>query len=107
MANTNSVMGSFYYINQLNDRWQLHLSVSGQYGWNNLDSSEDFYIGGADAVRAFPQGETGGDSGLLGTLEFRYRTSIDGLTLTAFVDGGRVFYNHDRRHLDGQLLRQQ
>ena len=97
----NKSMGSFYYINQLNDRWQLHLSVSGQYGWNNLDSSEDFYIGGADAVRAFPQGETGGDSGLLGTLEFRYRTSIEGLTLTAFVDGGRVFYNHDTTGMDG------
>ncbi len=84
-----------YHIQRLDDRWQLHVALSGQYADHNLDSSEDFYIGGANAVRAFPQGETGGDSGLLGTLEFRYRTGCPELQLTAFVDAGRVFYNKD------------
>jgi len=84
---------SFYYIHQFDDRWQLHLSGSGQYGWDNLDSSEDFYIGGAGGVRAFPQGEVGGDSGLLGTVEARYRTGIPELQLTAFVDAGRIKYD--------------
>lgn len=96
---------SIYYLRQFNDRWQAHLSVSGQYAWNNLDSSEDFYIGGADGVRAFPQGETGGDSGILGTLEFRYRTNIPGLQATAFIDAGRVFYNHDNTYISGDNVR--
>jgi len=86
---------SLYHIQQLSNRLQLHISLSGQYAWKNLDGSEDFFIGGPSGVRAFPQGETGGDSGLLGTLEFRYRTGVPGLQLTAFVDGGRVFFNRD------------
>lgn len=85
---------SLYHIQRLSDRWQLHASVNAQYAWDNLDSSEDFYISGANGVRAFPQGEAGGDSGILGTLEFRYRTGCPELQLTAFADAGRVFYNH-------------
>lgn len=94
-----------YYIHQYNNRLQLHASVSGQYAWKNLDSSEQFYLGGADSVRAFPQGETGGDSGLLGTLEMRYLTSVPGLQMTAFIDAGRVFYNHDNLLGEGNNCR--
>lgn len=83
---------SFYYIHQMGNRWELHLSGAGQLAHRNLDSSEEFYISGADGVRAFPQGEPGGDSGILGTLEFRYRTGVPGLTATAFVDGGTLWY---------------
>ena len=67
---------SFYYIHQMGSRWELHVSGAGQLAHRNLDSSEEFYISGADGVRAFPQGEPGGDSGILGTLEFRYHTSV-------------------------------
>lgn len=91
-AKTNA---SLYHIQQLNDRWQLHAVVNAQYAHDNLDSSEDFYLTGPNGVRAFPQGESGGDSGLLGTLELRYQTGCPGLILAAFVDGGRVFYNKD------------
>ena len=89
---------SFYYIHQFDNRWQLHFSGSAQLGWSNLDSSENFYIGGANGVRAFPQGEVGGNSGILGTLEARYMTKIPGLQLTAFIDAGRIKY--DRYYLD-------
>jgi hemolysin activation/secretion protein len=85
---------SLYHIQRLDDRWQMHVSLNGQYAWDNLDGSEDFYITGPNGVRAFPQGEAGGDSALLGTLEFRYRTGLPELQITAFVDAGRVFYNH-------------
>lgn len=64
--------------------------MSGQYGWTPLDSSEQFYISGADAVRAFVQGEAGGRSGLLGTVELRRILGRSGLTATAFVDAGRI-----------------
>lgn len=91
----NKSNASFYYIHMFDDRWQLHFSGSGQYGWDNLDSSENFYIGGANGVRAFPQGEVGGNSGILGTLEARYQTGVQGLQLTAFVDAGRIKYDKD------------
>jgi len=94
-----------YYIHQFDNRWQVHVSLNGQLGWKNLDSSEDFYIGGAEGVRAFPQGETGGDSGMLGTLEVRYATGIPGLQLTAFIDGGRVYYNRNDDLIEGSNVR--
>ena len=79
-----------YYIHEIDRNWQLHVSMSGQYGWTPLDSSEQFYISGADAVRAFVQGEAGGRSGLLGTVEIRRSLGIPGLMATAFVDVGRI-----------------
>jgi hemolysin activation/secretion protein len=94
-----------YYIHQFDNRWQLHTSFNGQIGWKNLDSSEDFYIGGADGVRAFPEGETGGDSGMIGTIEFRYQTGLPGLQLTAFADAGRVFYNTHNEEFTGENVR--
>ncbi len=91
---------SFYYIHQFDDKWQLHFSGSGQYAWDNLDSSENFYIGGANGVRAFPQGEVGGNNGILGTLEARYNTKLEGLQLTAFIDAGRIKYDHQALSTD-------
>jgi hemolysin activation/secretion protein len=95
-GNYSKTNASLYHIQRLNNRLDLHASVTGQYAWKNLDSSEDFYVGGPDGVRAFPQGELGGDSGILGTLELRYRTGLPELQLTAFVDGARVEYDHDQ-----------
>ena len=86
---------TLYHIHSFDKRWNLHTSASGQYGWDNLDSSESFYVGGASGVRAFPSGEAGGNSGLLGTMELRYQTGLPELQLAAFVDGGRVWYNHE------------
>ena len=91
--------GSVYHVQQLDKRWQLHASVHGQYAWDNLDSSADFYIGGQSGVRAFPQGEDGGNHGLLGTLEFRYRTGQPEISLAAFVDAGRIWYTRDKADL--------
>ena len=84
-----------YHIQRLNDRWTLHASLTAQYGWHNLDSSEKFYIGGYNAVRAYPQGETGGDTGILGSLEFRYRTGNPHIQLAGFLDAGYVRYEKD------------
>ena len=84
-----------YHIERLNDRWNLHASLTAQIGWKNLDSSEKFYIGGYNAVRAYPQGETGGDSGILGSLEFRYRTGNPHIQLAGFYDFGYVRCQHE------------
>ena len=62
----------------------------GQMASKNLDSSERFYLGGAQGVRAYPQGEASGDQGILGTAELRYHTPVRGLTLSCYLDGGEV-----------------
>ena len=46
------------------------------------------YLGGANGVRAYPQGEGSGDEGVLGTLELRYHTNLPGLILSTYFDAG-------------------
>lgn len=79
-----------YHIQRLAPRVLLHLSLTGQYAWTNLDSSERLYIGGYNAVRAFPQGEAGGDLGLLGMAELRCQFSDPRWQIAAFYDAGWV-----------------
>ena len=57
--------------------------------------SEQFYLGGADAVRAYPQGEAGGDSGYQATAELRYQTPVKGMSMTLFADVGEVLARKD------------
>ncbi len=87
-----------YHIQWLSDMLLLHFSLTGQYGWSNLDSSERLYIGGYNAVRAFPQGETGGDVGVLTTAELRYTCGDAHWQCAAFYDAGWVRF---RRHNPG------
>jgi hemolysin activation/secretion protein len=67
----------------------LLLSLQGQHATQMLDSSEKFYIGGANSVRAYPASEQGGDRGHVLTAEWRWRLDAS-LLLTAFADAGRV-----------------
>jgi hemolysin activation/secretion protein len=73
----------------LTDQHTVLLSVNGQYATQRLDSSEKFYIGGAQSVRAYPASELGGDRGELISAEWRW-TLDPAWTLGAFVDQGRV-----------------
>jgi hemolysin activation/secretion protein len=71
--------------------------VHGQWSDKNLDSSEDFSLGGPYGVRAYPVGEGRGDHGMLGTAELRYdarfRAALGGMQLAGFLDAGRVRVN--------------
>jgi hemolysin activation/secretion protein len=69
----------------------LLLALSGQVASKNLDSSEQFQLGGSDGVRAYPQGEGIGDEGYLIKLELRHNFA-EGLGAIAFYDGGSVNY---------------
>lgn len=69
--------------------WSLHGRINGQWANRNLDSSEKMSLGGAYGVRAYPQGEASGDSGLLGALEL-HCTLGNAWQLSGFVDAGRV-----------------
>ena len=66
------------------------VKVAGQKASRNLDSSEEFYLGGPNGVRAYAQGEGAGDEGVLATAELRYHTPVRGLTFSTFYDTGSV-----------------
>ena len=68
--------------------------VSELWASKNLDSSEKLYLGGADAVRAFPCGESGGSEGQIVNAELHWRTDR-GPELSAFYDWGQVVVNRD------------
>lgn len=98
----NDIEGGFSKINfdvnhvtNLGRLMQFYLFAHGQMASRNLDSSEQFYLGGADAVRAYPQGEAGGDSGYQATAKLRYQMPVKGLSLALFADVGEVLTRKD------------
>lgn len=84
-------------LQHVSERFSLFARVYGQWANGNLDSSEDFALGGPHGVRAFPVGEGRGDMGALGTLEFRYDAAVapewGDLQLSTFFDAGHIWVN--------------
>lgn len=72
----------------------LLTSLSGQWASKNLDSSEKFYLGGANGVRAYPSNEGGGTSGQMLNLEARLRLP-QGLLAGVFYDWGSITQSID------------
>ncbi|WP_235561791.1 MULTISPECIES: ShlB/FhaC/HecB family hemolysin secretion/activation protein [unclassified Brevundimonas] len=76
-------------------------AVRGQIATDNLDSSEKMELGGAYAVRAYPEGEAYGDEGYVATIEARleldrWTGALPGrFQLIGFVDAGEVDFAHD------------
>jgi hemolysin activation/secretion protein len=71
------------------EKSSLFLAISGQLASVNLNSGEQFYLGGPYGVRAYPVSQGGGAQGLLLTAEIRHRLP-NNLTSSAFVDVGMV-----------------
>lgn len=101
---------SALHLQALSNAWSLYLSVYGQAAGKNLDSSEKMTLGGANGVRAYPQGEASGDTGYVATLELRYAMNTAFGVLQPFVgyDAGAITINENafgtaanRRHLGG------
>jgi hemolysin activation/secretion protein len=67
----------------------LYTSISGQFASTNLNSAEQFYLGGPYGVRAYPVAQSGGSQGGIFTMEVRHELQPK-LTLSAFFDGGVV-----------------
>jgi hemolysin activation/secretion protein len=82
-------------VRALGHRTDVMEKISGQLADRNLDGSEQLYLGGANAIRAYPQGEGSGDDGITSTTEFRYYTDIPGLTLSTYFDIGHAKLSHD------------
>ncbi|MDQ3124526.1 MAG: ShlB/FhaC/HecB family hemolysin secretion/activation protein, partial [Pseudomonadota bacterium] len=79
----------------------IYGSLRGQMATDNLDASEKMELGGAYAVRAYPEGEAYGDEGYVATVEARlaldqWTASLPGrFQLIGFVDTGEVNFAHD------------
>lgn len=69
--------------------------AAGQMSKDNLDSSEDFGLGGPDGVRAYPVGESYGDEGWMAQVEARY-AATDHVAPYAFYDYGSIKTNHKK-----------
>ena len=95
--------------NLVNNRLLLLASFRGQYAFDNLDSTEQFQLGGPDRVRAFAPGEGTGDTGGVASLELRYlppdewfgRISRE-LVFSAFFDVGTIQFRHKPLEADLQ-----
>lgn len=76
-------------VQRLNDADSLSGKISGQQASRNLNTSEQFSLGGAAGVRAYPAGEASGDRGWLLNLELRHHfaPTVQG---TMFYDVGAV-----------------
>ena len=74
------------------------MSVSGQHSNRNLDSSEQFLLGGPNSVRGYDVASVAGASGWLGTLELRQDLNwgcaghCEG---SVFIDHGSLRLNAD------------
>jgi hemolysin activation/secretion protein len=69
----------------------ISIRGSAQYTNQNLDSSEDFMLGGPSGIRAYPTGEAAGDRGWLTQLELQRR--YGDYTPYMFYDYGRIDTN--------------
>jgi hemolysin activation/secretion protein len=72
----------------------LYVRLLGQSSSKNLDAYEKFTLGGADAVRAYPAGDSLTDKAMLYTVEWRQGL---GQALNGPVEGV-VFYDHASGH---------
>jgi hemolysin activation/secretion protein len=79
----------FSRLQRLRSTTSLYVSLSGQMASKNLDSSEQFSLGGPTAVRAYPTGEAIGDQGILATLEGRWQFR-ENWQASVFYDRGQI-----------------
>ncbi|QWE19886.1 ShlB/FhaC/HecB family hemolysin secretion/activation protein [Polynucleobacter sp. AP-Kolm-20A-A1] len=67
----------------------LYTALSGQFASTNLNSAEQFYLGGPYGVRAYPVAQSGGSQGGLFTMEVRHELQPK-VNVSAFFDAGVV-----------------
>jgi hemolysin activation/secretion protein len=81
-------------LQQLTKADALYFGFSGQNASKNLDTSEQFYLGGPDSVRGYDVGVLSGSRGYLATVEYRHDATFQNVPgiwqFSAFVDTGWV-----------------
>lgn len=79
----------------LTDSMSLYVALSGQYSHRNLDTSQQFVLGGPGSVRGYEVDTLAGSSGYLATLELRRN-----LPLPAGMWQGSLFVDHGGLWID-------
>jgi hemolysin activation/secretion protein len=83
-------------LQNLSAATRLYVSLSGQHSNRNLDSSEQFLLGGSNSVRGYDVSSIAGASGWLGTVELRHDLPFDcagHCEGSLFVDHGSLRVN--------------
>jgi len=82
------------------------VSLQSQFANKNLDSSEKFYLGGMQGVRAYPTNEAGGSLGNLATMEWQRQFMMEDNRWIAsvFIDYGDVTVNRNNDYLGASTL---
>ncbi|WP_051916823.1 MULTISPECIES: ShlB/FhaC/HecB family hemolysin secretion/activation protein [unclassified Serratia (in: enterobacteria)] len=75
-------------LQAISERWSVYSQFSGQLASKNLDSSEQFSLGGVNGVRAYASGTASGDLGWMTNLELRYAIAPAWQWKTFFDYGG-------------------
>jgi hemolysin activation/secretion protein len=93
-AATQGAFGKISFNGSINkplpiERTNFMGSIYGQLANKNLNSAEQFYLGGPYGVRAYPIAQGGGAQGAITSLEINH-TLENNLQLGAFVDIGIV-----------------
>lgn len=97
------VRGSLSRQQSIVDSVSASAALSGQWAAKNLDSSEKFFLGGPQGVRAYPASEAGGSDGVMLNLAVRWQLP-EGLSLTGLYDWGKVRQNHRNDFTGAPLL---
>lgn len=95
--------GSLSRQQSLSDKLSASATLSAQWASKNLDSSEKFFLGGAQGVRAYPSSEGGGSDGVMLNLALKWQLPA-GLSLNTHYDGGRVRQNHRNDFVGAPLI---
>lgn len=83
-------------LQNLSPSLALFAGLNGQLASKNLDSSEKMHLGGAFAVRSYPEGESYGDEGYVANVELRWllprasQPATGDLQLFGFIDTGSI-----------------
>ena len=92
--------GSYYKLNvsaghtrYFSPQWSASANVSAQWTNKNLDSAEQFSLGGSYAVAAYHSNDVSADHGIIGQLDVRYAVNPY-VSLSAFYDAGWAKLRH-------------
>jgi len=92
--------GNYYKLNvsaghtrYFSPQWSASANVSAQWANKNLDSAEQFSLGGPYAVAAYHSNDVSADHGIIGQLDVRYAVNPY-VSLSAFYDAGWAKLRH-------------
>jgi len=97
------ILASISRLQQIDDKNTLYGSFTGQLASKNLDSSEQLYLGGPYAVRAYPSSEGGASQGLYMNLEYRHNL-YDNIVAAAFYDAGAATVNKNNSFAGAAII---